>query len=324
MLRPQAGWRAGPAQERPGGNVLNQTITRRVFAKNAGAAATATALLSRASFSQQTRDIHVGHTGITWPNTYADQAIRDIGSLGFYGYETFGEVLVRMDAEGDFAQLLEANHVPLISGYCTINLTNPAKKTDELTKATNWARLIKKYGGRVFVLGPNPVNRDSYDYAANKANIISMLNETAKAVTDEGITPVLHQHTGTCVESRDETYATLEAADTNVLKFGPDVGQLTKGGSDAVQVVKDFLPIVQHMHLKDFAGTDDHLLGYCPLGQGKVNVPAILDLMEGRQLHGMIMVELDNNFRDISPTPPYDLARQSANYLKSLGVRFRT
>jgi inosose dehydratase len=46
--------------------------------------------------------------------------------------------------------------------------------------------------------------------------------------------------------------------------------------------------------------------------------------MEGRKINGMIMVELDNNFRDISPTPPYDLARQSATYLKSLGVRFRT
>jgi inosose dehydratase len=307
----------------PGGNALKHKMTRREFTRNVGAAATVMALRAPAAFSQQVRDIHIGHTGITWPNTYADQAIRDIGGLGFYGYETFGEVLVRMDTEGDLAQLLEASQVPLISGYCTINLSNPAKKSDELTKATTWARLIKKYGGRVFVLGPNQVNRDSYDYAANKANIIGMLNEVAKTVTGEGLTPVLHQHTGTCIESRDETYATLEAADTSVLKFGPDVGQLTKGGSDAVQVVKDFLPIVHHMHLKDFAGTDDHLLGYCPLGQGKVNIPAILDLMEGRKINGMIMVELDNNFRDISPTPPYDLARQSATYLKSLGVRFR-
>lgn len=303
---------------------MKHKITRRDFTRNVGAAATVMALHAHTAFSQQVRDIHIGHTGITWPNSYADQAIRDIGSLGYYGYETFGEVLVAMDKEGDLAQLLEANHVPLISGYCTINLTNPAKKSDELTKAVTWARLIKKYGGRIFVLGPNGVNRDSYDYSANKANIISMLNEVAKTVTDEGLTPVLHQHTGTCVESRDETYATLEAADTTVLKFGPDVGQLTKGNVDAVQVVKDFLPIVQHMHLKDYAGTDDHLLGYCPLGQGKVNIPAILNLMEGRKINGMIMVELDNNFRDISPTPPYDLARQSMNYLKSIGVRFRT
>ena len=37
------------------------------------------------------------------------------------------------------------------------------------------------------------------------------------------------------------------------------------------------------MHLKDYNGLDDHLEGYCPLGQGNVNVPAILDLMNGRK-----------------------------------------
>jgi inosose dehydratase len=136
--------------------------------------------------------------------------------------------------------------------------------------------------------------------------------------------PVLHQHTGTCVESRDETYATLDAMDTRVLKFGPDVGQLTKGGSDALQVVKDYLPLVQHMHLKDFNGKDQHLLGYCPLGQGQLNVPGILDVMQNHPVHGMIMIELDNNPRDLSPTPPIDLARQSVSYLESIGVKFRT
>jgi inosose dehydratase len=306
------------------GRDLKRAMSRRAFSKQLCAAASATALLPHAALSERFRKIHVGHTGITWPNADSDQAIQDIGKLGLYGYETFGEVLARKDTEGNLAQLLEANHVPLISGYCTINLTDTTKRDGELAKAVTWSRLIKKYGGRIFVLGPNQVKRDSYDYAANKASIVSMLNETAKTVTGEGLTPVLHQHTGTCVESRDETYATLEAVDTNVLKFGPDVGQLTKGGSDAVQVVKDFLPIVHHMHLKDFNGTDPHLLGYCPLGQGKVNVPAILHLMEGRQLRGMIMIELDNNPRDLSPTPPFDLAKQSVTYLKSLGVRFRS
>ena len=150
-----------------------------------------------------------------------------------------------------------------------------------------------------------------------------MLNEMAKRVEDQGLTPVLHQHTGTCVETRDETYATLDAVDTNALKFGPDVGQLTKGGADAVKVVKDYLPIVQHMHLKDYNGMDDHLVGYCPLGQGKVNVPAILDLMNGRKINGMIMVELDNDGRNLSHTSPEDLVKQSRDYLKTLGIRFR-
>ena len=70
----------------------------------------------------------------------------------------------------------------------------------------------------------------------------------------------------------------MENADTRHLKFAPDVGQLQKGGSDPVKTIKDFLAITRHMHLKDFVG-GEHYVGYCPLGMGKVNIPAILDMM---------------------------------------------
>lgn len=306
-------------------------ITRRAFAKIATLAASATFLpeisayagtLDEASREELTM-MHVGHTGITWPNDHIDQAVAGIASLGFYGFETFGEVLEKWELQGGFGQLLEKDHIPLISGYCTINLVDTTRKADELKQAIHRAGLIKKYGGRIMVVGPNPVDRATYNFAEHKAQIVSTLNEMARAVTDAGITPVLHQHTGTCVESRDETYAVLHAVDTRYVKFGPDIGQLTKGGADAVQVVKDFLPLIEHMHLKDYNGVDPHLLGYCPLGQGRVDIPAILHLMAGKKIDGMIMGELDNDWGDPSPTPPFDLVRASRSYLQSLGVRFR-
>ena len=272
-------------------SLSKQKINRRSLMKLAvlGAATAALPVLGK-----KKRNIEIGHTGITWPNDVV-QAITDTGTLGFYGFETFGDVLTKWESQGGLQTALAQHHLPLVSGYCTLNLTDSTKRKDEMDNAVAWAKLIKKYNGRIFVLGPNQVKRDEYDFAANKANIVSTLNEAAKAVTDQGLTVVLHQHTGTCVESRDETYAVLDAVDTKYVKFGPDIGQLTKGGSDAVQVVKDYLPLVQHMHLKDYNGVDPHLLGYCPLGKGKVNIPAILDLMAGRKIHGMVMGASDSD-----------------------------
>ncbi len=302
---------------------MSQRVTRRSFIKAVGVGAAAVSLPASV-LAEKMRNVKVGHTGITWPNDRVEEAIAGIGGLGFYGFETFGDVLEKWEAKGGLEAVLKQNDIALISAYCNFNLTDTGKRKDETDKAVRWGNIIKKYGGRVAVIGPNQVNRASYNYADHKADIVASLNQIAQAITDLGLTAVLHQHTGTCVESRDETYETLHAVNTEYVKFGPDIGQLTKGSVDAVQVVKDFLPLVQHMHLKDYNGKDPHLLGYCPLGQGEVNVPAILDIMDGRTIHGMIMAELDNDWGNLSPTPPLDLVKQSKAYLQSQRVRFRS
>lgn len=301
---------------------MKQIISRREFTK-AVAVSVATTALPTALFAVKKRNIQIGHTGITWPNKDIAVAITDISSEGFFGFETFGEVLDAWeDRPGGLGAVLQAHRLPLISAYCNVNLTDPAQRKDEVAKAVRWAGIVKKYGCRVTVIGPNGVHRSTYDFAANKANIVASLNDICQAVSDTGLTAALHQHTGTCVESRDETYAVMEAVNTKYVRFGPDIGQLTKGGADPVQVVKDFLPIVEHMHLKDYNGENSHLAGYCPLGQGSVNVPAILDLVGTKKLRGMVMVELDNDGKTLQA--PLDFVKISKSYLQTKGVRFRT
>jgi len=283
--------------------------------------------------------MHVGHTGLTWiplggsmtgprpavnpmvDPQYVEAAVRDISGLGFYGIELFGNQIEAIEARGGVGVLLDSHKLPLISAYCNTNLSDPAQRKDSIAKTLEWAGMVKKYNGKVIVVGPNGVRRNNYDFKAHKDDILTTLNELGKAVTDMGLTAVLHQHTGTCVESRDETYAVMEAVDTRVMKFGPDIGQLQKGGSDPVLVVKDFLPLVQHMHLKDYSGGAEYL-GYCPLGQGKVDISAILAMMEGRKTAGLVMVELDSP--PPQPVPALEDAKIAKAYLDKQGVTFRS
>jgi inosose dehydratase len=272
---------------------------------------------------QPKRRLRIGHTGITWgfqPDD-ASAAIRDIGGLGYVGYETFGEYLDAWELKGGLKAVLDSTRLPLISAYCNVNLTDPAKRAAEVSKIVRWAKLIQKCGGVTAVIGPNGVRRSSYDFKAGKADIVASLNEISRAVSDVGIIAALHQHTGTCIESRDEVYAVLDAVDPKAVKFGPDVGQLAKGGSDPVKVVKDFLPLIRHVHLKDWNG-GPHWAEYCPLGQGKVDVPAVLDLLEQSQDMKIIMVELDPSAQ--APLTPLETARVSKEYLQKQGYTFRS
>jgi inosose dehydratase len=328
------------------GTNMSMQLDRRDFLKAAGVGCAA----SVPAWAQRKRNVKIGHTGITWVQpppprppaaegappappagrggggprrvdpAYIEGIFKDVSGLGYYGLELFTFQIQGMEANGGMAPLIEKYKLPLISAYGGPNLMDASQRKENIAQAMESATLLKKYGGKVLVIGPNGVRRDTYNFKEHKDDIVATLNEFSKALADIGITGCLHQHTGTCIESRDETYAVMEAVDTRYVKFGPDIGQLQKGGSDPVQVVKDFLPVVNHMHMKDYNG-GEAFVGYCPLGQGKVNIPPILDLMDGRQIAGMIMVELDGTPRN--PITALETATIAKSYLEKQGVSFR-
>ena len=303
---------------------MTTTISRRDFnvAILTGLGAAALPAIDAAA----ARNLKIGCTSLIWgalprsPDSLGP-AVKDMAALGFHGFETFAAILEEWDKRGTLADLLAASRIPLVSGYATMQVVDPTARKDELEKVKRWAMVVRKHGGRFVVLAPNGVKREGYTFQEHRPNIVSALNEYAMAVNDVGLGVGLHQHTGTAVETRDETYAIMEAANTNYLKFAPDVGQLQKGGADAAQVVKDFLAITVHMHLKDFIG-GEHFAGYCPLGEGTVDLKAILDMVEGVNPNANIMVELDGSAN--MPYTALQTAQISKAYLQKLGYTFRT
>jgi inosose dehydratase len=269
------------------------------------------------------RRLVVGHTGITWGFAPADaeQAIADVAGLGFHAYESFGRVLEAWEQKGGLKRLLDASGLSLHSAYCPVNLLDPVRRRDEVEKLVRWARLIRACGGAVAVIGPNNVQRTEYRLSDHRTHIVDALNDMARAVADVGIVGVLHPHTDTCIETRDETYAVMESVDTRYVKFGPDVGQLQKAGADPVEVVRDFLPLVRHVHLKDFVG-GDHYFGYGPLGTGSVDVAAVVEALESSGNDLVIMCELDPS--PGQPLAPREAARLNKKAMAALGYGFRS
>jgi inosose dehydratase len=275
-----------------------------------------------------TRKLKIGYTYINWgsfPKPGAEgtieSALKDISAEGFWSFETFPELLDTLDQKDRLNPLLEKYGVPVRSGYITVNLIDPAQRKEGVARVIRLSKVIQKFKGTFIVLAPNGVKRDSYNFNEHRSDIISGLNEYAMAVTDLGLGTGLHQHTGTCIESRDEVYAVMEAVNTSHLKFAPDVGQLQKGGADAAKVVKDFLPILKHMHLKDYKGWEFYS-GYCPLGMGKVDIPAVLDMAEASGQNPDIMVELDPSSN--GPMTPLETAKTTKAYLVKQGYTFKS
>src|SRR4051794_19599647 len=103
---------------------MNTTITRRGFSQALAAGLGATALEGAPK-----RRLKIGHTCITWgtfPNAAGnptlEPAVKDIASLGFWGFETFPENLADWDSKGALAGLIEKYKLPLTSGYIRMNV----------------------------------------------------------------------------------------------------------------------------------------------------------------------------------------------------------
>lgn len=297
---------------------------RNFLASAVGVAATLT--LPGCATSPSRRRRRIGHTGITWGYSAdnAPDAIRDVAALGFHGFESFGSVLEAWQLRGGLQAQLDAVHLPLIGAYCPLVLTDAAPRTQEVQKAVRWGRLIREHGGRIAVIGPDNVDRQRFDFAAQRAGIIATLNDIGIALADIGVTAAVHQHTGSCITTRDETWAVMEAVNTRHVKLCPDTGELLAAGIDPLAAIQHFGEIIAHVHIKDYDGGARHD-GYTPVGVGRVDVPAILDLLEKLPGKFMVMAELNPDMpgNRADATTPRRTAEQSKAAFAALGYTFR-
>jgi inosose dehydratase len=309
-------------------NKLNRREALKTMALAAGAASVG--LPEAFAKSLPASKIKIGHTCITWgtfplkPGTHdhtLDVALKDISAEGFWNFETFIDDIVDWDQRGQLQPLIDQYNVPLLSAYTAVDVLNPANRQSEVARLKQQCQVVKKYKGSYFVLQVNHIDPANYEFKQYRSDIVAGLNDYAAVITDQGLGCGLHQHTSTAVEHRDEVYAVMEAVNTKNLKFAPDIGQLQKGGADPVQVCKDFLSLVTHMHLKDYKGWQWYE-GYSPLGMGKVDIPAILGLMEKKGLETGIMVELDPSKN--GPMTPLETEKISKAYLVKRGFKFRS
>lgn len=305
----------------------NNLITRRDFVKIAAAGSAVSLVAPSLAFREAAKKFDIGSTFILWGYGLdnLEPALQDMAKLGYHSFETFGNVIQDWEENrGGFSEVVAKHGVPIVSAFCMTDVLDPSKTKDDLKKLVRWAQLLKQNGGKLVEYCPSSIDREGYDYKEHKKNMIKSMNEYAKAVNDQGLACALHPHTGTPIETEEEVYFVMENLDTNYMKFGPDTGQLAKGGADPVKIVKDFMPLIEHVHLKDFEGGDNGYLGYAPLGEGKVNVKKILNMLEDRRdkMTGMIMFELDSNNKVETPITEYEAAKVSRDYLMQLGYTF--
>ncbi len=136
------------------------------------------------------------------------------------------------------------------------------------------------------------------------AVLLANLDRICDAAEARGLLATVHPHVGTMVESGTEAARVLAGSR---IKLCLDTGHLLIGGGDPVQVATQFPERIGHMHLKDVrrdlaarvqAGeltyTEAVAAGmYVRLGEGDVDIHAIVSALEASGYQGWYVLEQD-------------------------------
>jgi len=272
----------------------------------------------------------IGHTGITWgiPGD-VEQAYRETAELGYLGFETFAKTIREWDQKpGGYRALVDRYGIPTGAAYCYKEWIDPVTAQADLDAAKGEAdalRALPDSSTLVVQGGRRPPTGYTPDQFQRLADALNRLGEYCRSI---GLAVGLHPHTGTAIETQADIDTILGLLDPALVGFAPDTGQIAKGGSDIVAMLRTYRDRIVHVHLKDWNGKYERgadgkeidasgYANYEPIGSGVLPMPAILEMLTPEQgFTGWINVELDGTPR--APRPPREAAAMSRQYLGEL------
>jgi inosose dehydratase len=229
--------------------------------------------------------------------------------------------------------LLAARDVTAVGGFVPAVLHDPDH--DPLPGVRAALDRFTTAGARTLVLAA-ATGRDGYDERPGIGPegwraLLSRLDEIAALAGSLGVTAALHPHVGTVVEGPAEVDRVL---DGSAIGLCLDTGHLLVGGTDPVALARRAADRVAHVHLKDVAAprADDVRTGrttytaavsdglYRPLGQGDLDLAAIVGALEGAGYTGWYVMEQDTVLAEEPPPGEGPLAdvRASLDWLAAV------
>jgi inosose dehydratase len=138
--------------------------------------------------------------------------------------------------------------------------------------------------------------------------VIDGVGVAAEVITAEGVTPALHPHVGSTIETEMEIRAVLDAVPASILSFGPDTGHLAWAGATPATLMAEYADRIAAVHLKDvhlaqaqaardadadyFAATVTKFTVWTEPGRGDVDLLAAVRTLPDT-FTGWLIVEVD-------------------------------
>ena len=264
--------------------------------------------------------IRIGYAAITWGDDLTG-AMSDISSLGYKGIQLRANAVKLISDPAVIKEKLAAANLiftALSSGDIALD---PSEETANLAMHEDHAKYLSAAGGMYLqVLGT--FRTDGKFTSDEYIRTGKLLTEIGKRAQDHGVQIAFHNHMGSIAQSPEQLARILDAADPRYVKLLLDVAHYKQGGGDPAAAVHQYAHRLLFVHFKDVKPTDTSS-GYefVELGQGTVDLPAVVSALRAIHFHNWAMVEFDREPKGSTRTPK-ESAELSKTYIEhTLGLQ---
>jgi inosose dehydratase len=262
----------------------------------------------------------------------ADRVLGEMRDLGLRSTE-LGPTGYLGGSPDDVREQLARYDMRLIGGFLPVPLHVDSEL--DLSEAEDAIKTLAAGGSEVVVLAARSAD-GSYDRKVVLSDdewtvLLANLARLQDLIRSYGMVPTLHPHVGTAIEDRESVLRLIESSD---IMLCLDTGHLVIGGMQPLELLDTSADRVAHVHLKDVrtavaasvsAGSTSYIgavrVGlYAPLGDGDLDIAAIVRALEAVGYQGWYVLEQDSALYgepDAGAGPVLDV-RRSIDFLASV------
>jgi len=283
--------------------------------------------------------INIACGQITWRRGEftQEQILRQIAEAGYDGAPASAPSIEEVD---EVRQKFDAAGLKPAPAYLGAAFWDASQADEIVAKADRIATTSKAFGlTEVYVAANLTPERRAVSGHVTPSDALASdawdvfaktLNRVGETTLRHGVRASFHNHVGSFVETRNEIDELFSRVDPALVFHGPDIGHLAWAGDDVVSYVREYMPAITTLHVKDidpavlaegvsrdwdYKQFSDHGI-FTELGQGFVDFPALFDIIREASFKGWIVVETDVTQRPSA----LESATVSRDYLRSLNM----
>ncbi|ODT42710.1 MAG: hypothetical protein ABS62_02225 [Microbacterium sp. SCN 70-200] len=229
-----------------------------------------------------------------------------IAAAGYTGIELFdGNLLPFEESMDEFTAAARGAGLEVVGVYSGGHFIYRDAHADELARFDRSIALASAAGARHYVVGGGAIRstgRREEDFVV-AGELLSTVADRARAV---GLVPSYHPHLGSLAQTPEQIDALFAATSIGLCA---DVAHIAAGGGDAAAVITKYADRLDYLHLKD---VDLATNAFLPLGEGDLDLAAVIDAAVAAGYDDWVTVELDGY-----PGDQAAAAARSLAYLKA-------